>query len=143
MQKQECTIPESAYTLEFSRSSGPGGQNVNRRETRVVLRFNIRDYNGLTEEQKERIIKKAGHKVVRDDKGNSVELIFSESSFRTQEANRKRVEEKFQDFIRKALEPEKERKKTRISRSAKEKRLKEKKEISEKKKFRKPIEGEF
>jgi len=114
--------------FSFSRSSGPGGQHVNKVNTKVELRFNIDFSNILKEEQKETIKQKLANQLSQDG-----DLIIIAQATRSQIKNKQDAIEKFYTIINKVLTPQKKRKATKPSKSSKEKRLKEKKELSEKK----------
>lgn len=119
-------------SYNFSRSSGPGGQHVNKVNTRVELRFNVLLSQVLNEEQKEIISEKLANQINQEG-----EFIIISQATRSQLKNKKEAIEKFYNLINKALKPKKKRKPSRITKSAKERRLKEKKEHSEKKDRRK------
>ncbi len=122
--------PEFVFTA--SRSSGPGGQHVNKVSTRVELRFNVTQSQMLTEAEKEIIQTKLAAKI-----NSEGEFILVSQSERSQLMNKENVIEKFYLLIIKALTPVKKRKPTKPSRAAKEKRLEEKRIIAEKKERRK------
>jgi len=117
--------------FKASRSSGSGGQNVNKVSTKVELRFSIDKSIYLTDNEKNRINKKLANRISNDNI-----LILSSDSERTQLANKKRAIEIFFDLIEKALKKPKKRIKTKPSKASKEKRLKQKKIQAEKKKLR-------
>jgi ribosome-associated protein len=119
--------------LEFrtSRSSGKGGQHVNKTESRVELHFNVDESNLLNEDEKHGIKKYLKNRISQ----NGVLRMYSQIH-RSQFQNKERVIQRFHELIDKALTPRKKRKPTRPSRAAKEKRLKEKRILSEKKKTR-------
>ncbi len=125
------SIPDDEITITASRSSGPGGQNVNKVSTKVTLRFNVTGSRRLTGEQKNRIREKLKNAITRDGS-----IVIHEESLRTQAANRKRVLEKFAALMRKALSVPKKRVPTGVSRAQKQKRLEDKKIQSKKKKSR-------
>ncbi len=125
------SIPDDEITITASRSSGPGGQNVNKVSTKVTLRFNVTGSQRLSEEQKSRIREKLKNVITRDGS-----IVIHEETRRSQAANRKRILEKFAAMVRKALVVPKKRVPTGVSRAQKEKRLEDKKIQSKKKKSR-------
>lgn len=114
-----------------SRSSGPGGQNVNKLETKVTLRFDVRNSIALKDEQKARILHKLSSRL-----SNSGVLILSSQAGRSQLENKKIVLGKFEDLLSKSLFVPKKRKKTRPPKSAVRKRLSDKRAVSERKERR-------
>ncbi len=114
----QMSIPEQELRFHASRSSGPGGQNVKKVNTRVTLRFDVRRSPSLTAAQKSlvsRILK------TRINKEGVLSLDAQRAS--TQAMNRADVLEKFYRLLHEALTPRKIRKKTRVSRRCIEKRL--------------------
>jgi len=130
MLKERDFSPE--FTITASRSSGPGGQNVNKVSTKVELRFDIVHSTLLSDEEKEIIQTRLTSKI-----NSEGEIILVSQSERSQLQNKENVIEKFYVLLDKALTPVKKRKPTKPSRAAKEKRLEEKRIQSEKKDRRK------
>lgn len=114
------------------RSSGSGGQNVNKVSTKVELRFDVDQSEYLTHEEKERLKNKLKNRISSDGI-----LIITSDTERTQLRNKKNAIAIFFELIEKALKKPKKRKKTKPTKASKEKRLKEKKIQSEKKQLRK------
>ena len=114
--------------FSFSRSSGPGGQNVNKVNTKVELRFDVINSFVLIEEEKTLLFAKLANKI----NSEGILIIVSQAT-RSQLKNKSEAIAKFYKFINEALMPEKIRKPIKVSKQAKEKRLKNKKELSEKK----------
>jgi ribosome-associated protein len=121
--------------ISASRSSGPGGQNVNKVNTKVEVRLNITGSDLLSDSEKALVFKKLANKINKQG-----ELIVTSQSERTQLQNKEKAIEKINLLIANALKIEKLRKKSKIPKSLNEKRLKDKKLKSEKKGNRKPPE---
>jgi ribosome-associated protein len=122
-------------TFSASRSSGPGGQNVNKVNTRVELRFNIEASGLLNDDEKERVKAKLKNKINAQG-----ELVVTAQRSRSQLQNKGAAVEKFYTMLEKALKPRKKRKPTKPSRASIEKRLTEKRIQSEKKSLRGKID---
>lgn len=114
------------------RSSGAGGQNVNKVSSKVELHFKLEDSNAFTQEEKERAMKKLSSRLT-----NSGEIILQCEESRSQHKNKEIVTQRFLDLIKASLVRPKSRKKTKTPKAAKLKRLREKKQLSEKKAARK------
>lgn len=127
-------IPLSELQFQFSRSSGPGGQNVNRRETQVELLFDIRNSPSLTEEQRERLLRRLATRV--DTEGI---LHIVARSQRSQLRNRQDALKRFVRLLRKGLRPLRRRIATKPSQQSREERLARKRRRSEKKKLRRSV----
>jgi len=129
----QLSIPDEEITFETSRSPGPGGQNVNKVETRVTLLFDVAASPSLTEAQRRRIERHLDTRINREGV-----LRVTSSRHRSQIANRRAATERFVELLQAALRPRKRRKKTRPTRSSVERRLKEKARRGEVKRRRRP-----
>ena len=126
---------ETEMVLSATRSSGPGGQNVNKVNTQVELRFSVKNSNLFSDVEKDRIFLKLKNKI-----NSEGELILSSQTARTQLDNKENVIEKFYELIEKALTIQKKRLKSRPTAASRLKRLESKKSQALKKLFRKPPE---
>ena len=131
------TIPLSELRFRFTRSSGPGGQHVNRSATRVELLFDVAGSPSLTEAQRERALKAL---VPYTDSDGVLHLVSQ--TFRSQFRNREEVVERFRTLMHEAMRVPKRRRPTRPSRAAKERRLASKRRHSEIKRQRGPVTRE-
>jgi len=126
-------IPE----LEFStsRSSGPGGQHVNKVSTKVIIRWNLLHSTLISDEQKMVLLNKLSSQLTREG-----ELIINSQESRSQLQNKELALEKLDVLLRKALTKPKARKATRPTKSSKVKRVDNKKRHAEKKQWRKKLD---
>jgi ribosome-associated protein len=120
-------------TFRASRSSGPGGQNVNKSSTRVELRFNVFESSLLTEYEKQLVLSKLSNRINHE----GILIIVSESE-RSQYRNKKKAIERLYKLIGHALVPDKKRYPSYPTELSKMKRLQQKHNLSEKKILRKP-----
>jgi ribosome-associated protein len=128
------TIPIGELRYQFTRSSGPGGQHVNKTSTQVELLFDVAHSPSLTDAQRQRILHKLKNAIDQDGV-----LHLNEQSERSQYQNKQQAIEKFKSLITAALRIPKPRRATRPTKASKEKRITGKKQRSEVKKFRKKI----
>ena len=125
-------IPESELVFKASRSSGPGGQNVNKLNTRVTVLFDVAGSPSLSEEQKQQILQPTLHVAW-------TRTAFCTSPPRSIAARRRtagRRSERLQQLVQEALKPVPVRKKTKTPAAARERRLQEKKQRSDRKQQR-------
>ena len=121
----EVSIPRSKLSFRFSRSSGPGGQHVQKSSTRVELLFDVVHSPSLSDPQRARVMDRLSGYI--DSAG--VLHLFSQSE-RSQWRNREETVERFQILMRKALQRRKKRKATRPSAASRERRLRTKRKRS-------------
>jgi ribosome-associated protein len=131
---QDITLREAELKLDFVRSSGPGGQNVNKVSTAVQLRFDALRSSSLPEEVRRRLIRIAGKRVNKEGV-----LLIDARRFRTQERNRQDAVERLIQWIRRAAEKPKKRIKTKPSAGSRERRLEGKRQRSETKRLRRAL----
>ena len=129
-------IPPHELRIETARSSGPGGQNVNKVESKVQLRWRIGDSQALSDEQKTRLRQALANRINSDD-----ELMVDVDDERSQAQNRDVAVARLQDLVQAALKPRKTRKKTKPTKASKERRLSDKKKTSVRKQLRRSVEG--
>ncbi len=133
--KITASILTSELAFTTSRSSGPGGQNVNKVESKVTLKWNVRQSVLITEEERELILKKLHSRVSTDGI-----LILTSQDKRSQLQNKEEVIQKLDTTLAKAFEKKKARKKTKPSKGAVEKRINSKKQHSQKKQWRQKLD---
>jgi len=124
-------IPETELNFEFTRSGGPGGQNVNRVQTAVQLRFQVMKSSVLPASVKHRLIKLAGNRISGDGY-----LLIDARNHRTQGKNKEEAVERLQKLVDQATLVPKKRRPTKPTKGSRERRLKGKKERSQIKRLR-------
>lgn len=115
-------IPEGELEFLASRSSGPGGQHVNKTSTRITLRFDVAGSPSLSEDARRRILARLSTRI-----GNDGFLRVISQRHRSQEGNRRETVARFVELLRGALAQRRPRKPTRATRGSQEARIREKK----------------
>ena len=131
-------ISEDELVFRASRSAGPGGQNVNKVNTRITLLFDVADCRSLSDRQKRLIFSRLSTRI---DKNGLLRVVSQK--FRTQKANRNAAVERFRNLLAGALKNRLIRKKTRVPYAAKKKRLDEKRKRGRLKRQRTEKDFEF
>jgi len=119
--KNNITIPEHELEITTSSSGGAGGQHVNKTDTRITVRWNVKTTIALTEEQKNYILEKLQSRATEDG-----DLIVHNSESRSQQQNKKNALNNLAALVRNALHVPKKRIATKVSKTLKEARLKSK-----------------
>ena len=119
--KNGITIPEHELEITASRSGGAGGQHVNKTDTRITIRWNIKSTQALTDEQKHLVLEKLSSRITQEG-----DLVISNSESRSQQQNKKNALNNLAAIIRNALHVPKKRIATKVSKALKEARLKTK-----------------
>jgi ribosome-associated protein len=119
------SIPDGELSFTFSRSGGPGGQNVNKLNTRVTLLFDVAGSPSLSKAQKERILERLSTRISR----GGVMRVVSQKH-RTQKMNRDAAVERFAELLRGALAQRRRRRKTGVPAASRRRRLEDKRRRS-------------
>lgn len=130
--QEGLTIPGWELWFSTSRSSGAGGQHVNRTESRVTVHWHLSASSALTPLQKDRLLRRLSHRLDKDGV-----LQLHAEDHRSQLRNKEAVLERLRALIIDALKPRKPRIATRPTRGSIERRIRAKKEVGEKKSLRK------
>jgi ribosome-associated protein len=128
---ESVSIPRTELDVRVSRSSGAGGQHVNKTSSRVEIFWNVLASRALTEEQRTRLLEKLASRLTTE---GSIRVVASD--MRSQSRNRDLAEERLTDLVRRALIVPRKRRATKPTRAAKEARLESKKRHSTKKRDR-------
>lgn len=129
--RREIRIPEAELRFAYARSSGPGGQNVNKVETKVELRWDVRATAALDAGQRARLLARAGRRVTA-----SGELVVTSQRFRDRARNAADCRAKLEALLAEIAEPPRLRRRTRPTRASVERRLRAKRARSEAKRRR-------
>jgi ribosome-associated protein len=127
-------IDENELSFDFVRSSGPGGQNVNKVATAVQLRYDVAHSPALPEDVRARLVKLAGQRMTEEGV-----LIIEAHATRSQTRNREAAVEQLIELIRKAAIPPKNRRKTRPTAASQQERRERKAQRSRIKSLRRPV----
>jgi ribosome-associated protein len=130
------SIEEQEIKEEFVRSSGPGGQNVNKVATAVKIRFDVAKSPSLPDDVRKRLKQLAGRRITR-----AGILVLDARRFRTQEMNRKDGLERLVELIKRASQKPRRRLKTKPTFASRKQRLETKRRRSDKKKMRGPVQS--
>jgi ribosome-associated protein len=128
---ESVAIPRSELDVRVSRSSGAGGQHVNKTSSRVEIFWNIPASRALSDEERSRLLDKLSSKLTTE---GSVRVVASD--MRSQSRNRDLAEERLVELVRRALIIPRKRRPTKPTRASKEARLEEKKRQARKKRDR-------
>jgi ribosome-associated protein len=124
-------IPDNELSFRYSRSSGPGGQNVNKVATKVTLLFAVADSPTLSEHQKAVVAERLSNRIAKDGV-----LHLSSERHRTRSANQRDAVERFAALVAAALTPRKRRRATRVPEPSRRRRLEKKRQRGEQKRLR-------
>jgi ribosome-associated protein len=133
----QVAIDDGELRFEFSRSSGPGGQNVNKVETKVRLLFDVHNSRSLTTDQRDRIEEQLATRITKDHV-----LHVTSQRHRSREANRRATIERFTELLAEALVEKEPRLPTKVSTAQRRRRLESKRRRSQKKALRTRPEDE-
>jgi ribosome-associated protein len=131
---EHLSIPRNELRFRFSRSSGPGGQHVQKSDTRVELLYDVAGSPSLSDAQRALVFERLAGYIGAD----GMLRVVSQSE-RSQWRNRREVTQRFQELMRAALKQRRKRRPTRPSRAAKERRLREKRRRSQTKELRRDV----
>lgn len=136
----KISIRDDELVFKASRSAGPGGQNVNKVNTRITLLFDVANCDSFSDVQKRRILSRLA---TRADKNGLLRVVSQR--FRTQSANRRAAVERLQQLLADALKTRAVRKKTRVPYAAKQRRLEQKRRRSllKRQRAKRKIAGDF
>jgi len=132
---RRLAIPLDEFEFTFARSSGPGGQNVNKVNSKAILRWNALASSSLPDEVKQRLQASFGSRLTTEG-----ELLIASQRYRDQGRNIDDCLEKLRELLVQAATAPKRRRPTRPSRASKERRLESKRVVSERKRARRQVD---
>ncbi|MCA9050225.1 MAG: aminoacyl-tRNA hydrolase [Planctomycetaceae bacterium] len=129
----QIQIPETEFTFTFARSGGPGGQNVNKVNSKAVMHWDVVHSPSLPEGVRERFLQKYRNRLTKEGL-----LVLQSQRTRDQTKNVLDCLNRLRELILKVAAPPTQRRPTRPSRGAQQRRIQAKKQVSEKKRSRRP-----
>lgn len=130
-------IPEDELEVSYARSGGPGGQNVNKVETKVLLSFSIAESRAFGERRRELLMERLSSRLTKDGR-----LLMTSSATRERARNEEDVRQRMAEVLAEALRTPKARKKTKPTKGSKRRRLEQKKRRGETKRLRGRVRGD-
>jgi ribosome-associated protein len=124
-------VPLSEFSFSYARSSGPGGQNVNKVNSKVQLRWRPSESNALPADVSQRFLARNRNRLTEEG-----DFLITSQRFRDQPRNRQDCLERLADLLREASTPPKRRRRTKPTRGSRERRLSEKRQRSDRKRQR-------
>ena len=131
-------IPETEFEFSFARSGGPGGQNVNKVNSKAVLHWDISSSPSITTPMKNRFLEKYGSRLTLEGV-----LVLTSQQHRDQITNVEECLEKLTEMLESVLYPPVPRKATKVSKAAKERRTEAKREVGKKKQQRRSVDSDY
>jgi ribosome-associated protein len=127
------SIPQDEFEFRFDRSSGPGGQNVNKVNTKATLHWSVGETPSLPEGVRRRFVARFANRINRDG-----QLVLASQRHREQSRNAEDCLQRVRQMVLQVIEPPKARKRRRVSQAAKRRRVEQKRRRSQVKQLRKP-----
>ena len=134
----QISIPENEFRFSYARSPGPGGQNVNKVNTKAILHWSVTETKRLPEGVRRRLMVQQKNRI--SDNGD---LVISSHRFRDQKRNVADCLDKLKTMILAVAQPPRKRKRTKVPRAAKERRLENKRQKSQKKQLRQRVDRPY
>jgi ribosome-associated protein len=134
---QSHEIPREELHFQYSRSGGPGGQNVNKVSSKVQLKWNARNTSRIPEQVRERFVTRYSSRLT-----NTGDIVISSQTTRDQRVNQDDCIERLREMIMSVWTAPKKRRPTKPTKGSKERRHLAKKKTSEKKNFRRDVRGD-